>query len=861
MSTTLRNNGCGEASTNGVIYYKLTPGYSGATTKDITKNCGLVGNEIDSNFHFLRGYDIETIGFNSASGTMIFNRVNGENITVPVQPGSSVQDMTFAFDQINSELVVTYPDGSIVRVSGFTSGGISDFATDNTILGNGHQNNPLRLNPIEMTGTYAPADIYIDLTEEGSTLPEASKGYRIVTKEYSNVFGRLYSYDAVMDIAAALTAEGNGWRIPSKKDFDDLLNYFECEEYKNHSATTLGVLGQAAGQVLKSTHYWKENNTSISSNSTQGLDTVGMTIYPTGNDEDDRGAEEFGSLASIWTNSKYNDELVYVKKFKYNSNAVTQDAIGIHGKYNSIRLVKDYDLNNYNEIDYILGLTYPTVMIRDERGIKIWTKINFYDSNEQYDSINVNFEGITTQGGFDHNAFSDDFFKSEISSAQTVFYVNEWNGEKWVKKQMREGDSVVILTKDDTEYREWRLKFGELYDIFGEDFNVELGDLRQSILNLSSATISFSASVVNNISALTQTIVNNYNELSDVIEDKYDELAERIDELSANTKTFGDGLQESGNVVSIKIDHEDEGYLYVDENGLRTDGIDDAIEAAKNEVINTLSSAITIEISGATEDAKKYEIFSNDIDIQRTSTGRTLTILIDNTLRKIQGSTSADTSILGSAIRVRKDGNEFFLVDRNGTALPDSDTIALSDNGTIKQIIQGRDNYTNEGGRIIEGTDNGVPALCILYKDTEGNYQLSKTSLDDLLSDKYAGLGIEIKSLSDNGYKKIMAKLHPNQEYLGVDENGLFVSGITEYIDSKIEEAMTTIREEISAYTENALNEFYNMLITSAIPNTIKNYLVGTDYEIKLTETIDNKLRIGFTNNALFGVEKEFMAP
>ena len=826
MSTTLRNNGCGEASTNGIIYYKLTPGYSGATTKDITKNCGLVGTEIDSNFHFLRGYDIETIGFNSESGTMVFNRVNGEQITVPVQPGSSVKDMTFAFDVINSELVVTYPDGSIVRVSGFTSGGISDFATDNTILGNGQQNNPLRLNPIEMTGTYAPADIYIDLTEDGATLPEASKGYRIVTKEYSNAFGRLYSYDAVNDIASALEAEGNGWRIPSKDDFDDLLNYFECEEYKNHSATTLGTFGQAAGQVLKSTHYWNENPTSVSSNNTNGLDTVGMTIYPTGNDEDDNGAEEFGSLASIWTSTEYNDELVYVKKFKYNSNAVTQDAIGIHGKYNSIRLVKDYNLNNYNEIEFILGLSYPTVMIRDEKGIKIWTKINVYDEDEGLDSIDVNFNG------------------ADVSDAQTVFYVNEWDGEKWVKKQMREGDSVVILQKDDTEYREWRLKFGELYDIFGEDFNDELSDLRQSILNLSSSTISFSASVINNFTEITETVENNYNELT-----------ERIDEISANTKTFGDGLKESGNVISIKIDEEDEGYLHVDETGLRTEGINDAIDSAKIEVIEILTSAITIN-------SIANEIYSKDIEIQRHTTGKTLSILIDPTLRKIPGATSADPQTFGSAIRIKKNGNDYYLVDNNGNPLPEefSDKIIYNDNGTVKQITQGRDNYTNDGGQIIEGTDNGVPALCILYKDTDGNYQLSKTSLDDLLSDKYAGLGVEIKSLTDSGYKKIMAKLHPNQEYLGVDENGLYVSGVTEYIDNKIEEAMTTIRSEISAYTENALNEFYNMLITSAIPNTIKNYLVGTDYEVDLFEE-DDKLRIGFTNNALFGVEKEFMTP
>ena len=50
------------ANLNGIIYYKLdanTHGYSG----DITKNSGLRGEEIDGNFAFLRGHDIEKIHF------------------------------------------------------------------------------------------------------------------------------------------------------------------------------------------------------------------------------------------------------------------------------------------------------------------------------------------------------------------------------------------------------------------------------------------------------------------------------------------------------------------------------------------------------------------------------------------------------------------------------------------------------------------------------------------------------------------------------------------------------------------------------------------------------------------------------
>ena len=828
MSTTQRNT-CGEKTTNGkgVVYYKLSPGYVG----DETKNCGLVGNEIDNNFFFLRGYDIESASYNEETSELILVRVNGEEIKVDLSLiDGGANGTTFEYDSINGTLVITYPNGDITNVSGFTVNGVTEISTDSTLLGNGTVSNPLRVNPIEATGTFAPADYFIDLTDEESEFPETGKkGERIVTKEYVNQFGKLYNFDSVEKIDAKLEEEGNGWRVPTKEDFDELLNALECEEDKNHNSNALDFLGKVAGQALKSKEYWNQVEGNITTDDTNGLDTVGMRIYPTGNGgKNETTADEFGVDACIWTSTKDRQDTAYIKIFHYDSNKVEQDTDNI-GDFNSIRLVKDYNLNNYSEIEDILNLPYPTVLIRipESNYIKIWTSTNFYHEDDELEYIEVNFGG------------------SGLEDLTEVYYANEWDGTKWVKKQLQEGDSIVILNKDGIEYREWRLKHGELYDIFGEDFNDELASIQQDIQELSSSTVSLSASVVNNFSTINQTIANNY-----------EELYGKIDELSANTKTFENGLEDVDNHVSIKIDEtNDEGYLKVDENGLKTEGINAAIEEAKTEVIETISESISEMVSGVSQDMRKYEINSNDIVVATAETGTTLSLNLGPTLKKVYNTTQID-----AALRIKKDGDNYYLADGNGNRLPDSDDIFYNDKGTVKQIRPGRDNSDIENGTINEGTDTGVPALCILYKDNDGNYQLSKTSLNDLLNDKYAGPGIEIKSLTDNGYTKVMTKLHTGQEYLGVDENGLYVTGITEgfnnvyeYIDSKIESAMTVIRQEISAYTENMINNFADSLEEN-VQNIVKNYISGTPYEIDVKE-IQNRLVIGFTKDALFGAD------
>lgn len=60
----------------GLTYYKLQKLYA----QDITKNCGLTAGEVDENFHFLRGMDIET--FTLTDNTLILTRFNGETVEV-----------------------------------------------------------------------------------------------------------------------------------------------------------------------------------------------------------------------------------------------------------------------------------------------------------------------------------------------------------------------------------------------------------------------------------------------------------------------------------------------------------------------------------------------------------------------------------------------------------------------------------------------------------------------------------------------------------------------------------------------------------------------------------------------------------
>lgn len=496
---------------DGVTYYRLKSGFEG----DRTKNCGLTGEEVDQNFFFLRGYDIDSIRVDECMN-LIIERVDKNYEPLVVNLAQEFEKMKFYLDKENGNIIIRYPDGTTDVMDGFlVEGKDVKVATDDTLDGDGTRYNPLRIADVERTGTFAPASEYVDLTYNDSTMPDprsVGMGYRVVTKETIDNFGRLYSLSEVEAINRRLRETRSPWRVPTKQDWDELLNSLECSRDRDHDRVACTWLGKTAGSALKSVLLWDENMADCEVIPTEGRDVKGMTIYPLGispdrneilneGTEGNHDIEGFGKMAGMWTSTETPEGNAYVKIFAYNHADVDQDTYG-RGARMSLRLVKDYDLYNYSEMEEILGQPYPTELVygihRDYPYNKIWTKINVYSSD---------FGGVKSN---QWSAVTD-----TIRQEEEVYYVNESNGFEWHKRMLREGDSVVINEyknpdgREITENHEWRVIDGVLTDTLEalkKEFSEEFERIETDVAELSASTESFSAATVSLFECMNERI-------------------------------------------------------------------------------------------------------------------------------------------------------------------------------------------------------------------------------------------------------------------------------------------------------------------------------------------------------------------
>lgn len=463
---------------NGLYYYKLQSNYS----EDITKNCKLTINEIDSNFKTLKDEDIAKAEFDRESKTLILTRNDGDKLIV------DLSDMTYDL-QVNSDcdedgqtIVISFDgkDGkeevtfkNLVTLDMLSGHTMTHVIHDGTMTGDGTIKNPLGLNGTEKTGLLAPVEALIDLTK-GEKLPDTIKlGTRYVTVEYVNDYGYLYNYSGVKKIADNLKNEGSAWRIPSKEDWDKLLDSLEECEYRNHTSTQCHVeLGKLASKYLKSECGWvgepdcECNNTepmscppsksfddddytedtssaqfipSCSIETTNGVDKYGMRVLPCGhasiNTYNQPQPSGFKEESVFWTSTNvYNDTAqdYYTKNFYWNKSGVWQEA-PCPDMYYSVRLVKDYDGTNDFASEYIDGVTYITRAFPDSK--QVWTTAN-YSKKEGF----IQYE----QGGCTPEV--TDVNSGLIREKRKVLFINEYNGKYWERRQLNEGDTVVIET-------------------------------------------------------------------------------------------------------------------------------------------------------------------------------------------------------------------------------------------------------------------------------------------------------------------------------------------------------------------------------------------------------------------------------
>lgn len=476
---------------NGITYYKLKSPYNG----DVTKNCSVSGIEIDNNFFTLEGRDVKSI---TVDGTdIVLNLLNGEQLKAVDVLDNFITNISF--DKENGILKAYRNNGEVEVFDGFVSihehndhKHLDAVASNETLIGNGTHEKPLKLAEAYKTGQFKPVDKIV--TDKKTEKPFV--GERVLVSEERSAYGLLYNYSEVIQIACELDNTHSKWRIPSKADWDDMLNAVEpCTDNKNHDKSTPDrYFGKWAGKLLKSKYYWKDYegcecdckddedeemdgchcgkhrickptycgefdtcHFKAGKFNTQGIDKYGFTVLPSGYTDDGGIMNYFGERACFWTSTNMEYTNIFTKRFEYNSNKVYQGIVPSKCRM-SLRLVKDYTGDNYTESENILGQNYPTVLMPSvKNGKAVWTSINIYYTSPSCKGCHCGC-----------NCMNDNLDPTPNPNDILIkkYYIDEWNGFKWLRNEFKEGDSVVVkITPDGKKDIEYRLVEGELKSV------------------------------------------------------------------------------------------------------------------------------------------------------------------------------------------------------------------------------------------------------------------------------------------------------------------------------------------------------------------------------------------------------------
>lgn len=573
----------------GLYFYKLVSPYK----EDVTKNCKLTVNEVDSNLLNLKDEDIANGEFDKKTNTLKLTRNNGDVIGIDLASlmnnGITLDDYHFAgtgsctgdctdknsfgfkyttndkdengnpvekkfkieFSDVDGKLWVTDSDNNKHLIGTFETDKtkkaekvenkyLREVITDGSVLGNGKSGDPVRLNPTEKSGYYSPAKSLIDTRDDnGSGLPvNPCKGDRYVTLNCSSSAGRLYTMDGVKEIESKLKA---GWRIPTKQDWDNMLNAIEPCQYQNHNDIHCHVqLGKLAGKQLKSTECWNKTSTSGTPSddtylyddkvaeekpiSPEGTDKYGFNVFAGGYGVDkNEDIIKFNKEAKYWTSSqtiKGEGFDYYVKQFQFNKSGVIQ-ITECPEHFLSLRLVKDFNGSNNYGAEVIGGNTYKTVLLpslNTEHGFTVWTAANINEDVKDENELTYN-----------------EFYK-DCAGCKPTYILHEWDGNMWTHKVMVEGDTIVIhdpISKDDFVDSEYRIVDGKLINTNQQAYNDILSKTTPLINLVKSALETETEERKNSDEALKEKSDNLEKKLDKEISDREDGIKDVRKDLEA----------------------------------------------------------------------------------------------------------------------------------------------------------------------------------------------------------------------------------------------------------------------------------------------------------------------------------------
>ena len=250
-----------------------------------------------------------------------------------------------------------------------------------------------------------------------------------------------------------------------------------------------------------------------------------------------------------------------------------------------------------------------------------------------------------------------------------------------------------------------------------------------------------------------------------------------------NENEFKNGLQVVNHEVSVKVTNGD-AYLAVDETGVHTIGIKEAINAAVSAEAErataaeeALKAAVEAEEERATqrEDKLEEKINANEVKIESVAPS-SANVLEEYVL------TNANNEELGEHIKIYKDSAfvRMQLGHKGGSGVEEVE-------GVPTVVYNHPD------------VDESVEYLYIIYKDGDGNYQFTGTDIDKFINSDEIGNGLQMNGTD------IEVKVKADDGFMTVDADGVHTVGIQEAIDTAVETEKTRA-EEAEANLQEAID-------------------------------------------------------
>jgi len=435
---------------------------------DVVKGASLLGTEVDKNFNTLEGRGIKNVEINKDEKSLIITLLNGKKYTCETPYEEGITSIDFDYDKDFGVLsVYINKSEKPIEIDGFiTKGDVEEIASENTVFsdttlsGDGTATSPLSLSRTQRTGMFKPViDAVEELPTEGMIV-----GDRYVTIEPVDVYGALYTYRGVKNIMRNIRC--GKWRVARKWDWDDMLNALEPNRInKSHHRKDCNVyLGHDANTYLAQEVY-----------------NFNPVLCGYAYEEENPHVVYNGMRTAWWTGSNEDGRNAYYKRIDDGVNGVYQDIVD--GKnYYSVRLVRDYEDNEVLSAEEIMGTTYPvTLMPSETKGLRVWLAVNFSSElvpvTDDFSHTNcyINCDEVPPQT--ETETITDTIIVDDMQGARfrpgpeewpnavAMAYINEWDGEKWLKMALGEYDTFYMIEKGDY----YRLENGEVVPVHGAD--------------------------------------------------------------------------------------------------------------------------------------------------------------------------------------------------------------------------------------------------------------------------------------------------------------------------------------------------------------------------------------------------------